>query len=110
MAPIVVHFRWYRTGHPIALFPYEAVTKNPRVCMSYMKVGKHGPAPYNAELLQNTQPADIDNHHVKALIKELESIGYVLDIRKRAPPVNTAYARRYNTIMDEFRRADEKTS
>lgn len=68
-----------------------------------MSLGQHAPAIYNAEALRNTKPADLDDPRVKELIRELQSLGYNLDIRKRAPPVNKAYARRYNAILGQYR-------
>lgn len=62
----------------IALFPYEIETKQGYVS-SYMHVGQHSSA--SLDIIQDTvlaQPSEYAD-----LQKELEGIGYVLDIRKR---------------------------
>lgn len=65
-------------GEVIALFPYEIADKAGNIT-SYMHVGQHSAA--SLEIIGNTVPALPDEY--ADLQKELEGIGYNLDIRKR---------------------------
>lgn len=73
-----VIFRRFKDGEIIALFPYEIVTKRGEI-QSYMHIGQHGGADpfiiHETKLASPIEYADLQ--------RELESIGYVLDIKKR---------------------------
>ena len=79
-----VIFRRFRSGNKevIALFPYDIETQDYK-CNSYMHVGQHGAADYSG-LLSTTKPASIEEEDVKDLMAELQGIGYVLKVVKRA--------------------------
>jgi hypothetical protein len=63
----------------IALFPEVQGDMSHAYCGSYMHIGQHGAAAYG--LIAETKPATPKEY--AALQSELESIGYVLEIRKR---------------------------
>lgn len=73
----LVIFRKFRGGDVIALFPAELVGDHGH-CSSYMHVGQHGAANY-IRLLTTTVLAAPQEY--KTLKKELESLGYNLDVR-----------------------------
>ena len=76
--PETVVFRKFRNGEILALFPNDV---DPRgYCNSYQRVGQHGDADYSG-CIAITKPATPDEY--AGLKEELESIGYVLKIRKR---------------------------
>jgi hypothetical protein len=79
----VVFRRWPRSqgGQVLALFPEEPSDFQAFYCMSYERVGQHGAADY-VRCLAVTKPATPNEYD--SLKKELESLGYVLDVRKRA--------------------------
>ena len=78
-----VIFREWKIGcEIIALFPEIAVDTIGYNCQSYMHVGQHGAANLMA-VLSDTKPANLEDGAVKNLIKELEYIGYNLEIIKR---------------------------
>lgn len=81
-----VIFRRFRSGNKevIALFPYDIQTQD-YSCGSYMHVGQHGAANYQA-LLSTTRLANPEDADVKALKKELESYpyNYRFNVVKRA--------------------------
>lgn len=72
------HPNYSKGGEVIALFPYEIADKSGNIT-SYMHVGQHGAA--SPLIFGDTLPATHDEY--KALQKELESIGYELDIKRR---------------------------
>lgn len=74
-------FRIYPDGQTIALFPYEPWNHRGDVT-SYMHIGQHGAADY-AGVIQDTKPATPEQY--APLQRELESIGYNLQILKRRP-------------------------
>ena len=77
-----VIFRQWKIGcEIIALFPEICGDTTGYLCMSYMRVGQHGAASPN--LIKDTKPANLEDGVVKKLIKELEDIGYNLEIIKR---------------------------
>lgn len=76
--PTVVVFCRFKDGDIIALFPYEIVTKDGAV-QSYMHVGQHSGA--DPHLVDVTQPATAEQYG--GLKRTLESMGYVLDVKKR---------------------------
>jgi len=92
-AKTVTHFRRFREGDLIALFPYEAATRDARMCVSYQFMGEHGPADYEG-ILKITRPVKSRHPDAIELAKRLRSRGYVLDIRDRAPSSYEAYRQR----------------
>lgn len=73
----VVVFRQYSNGEIIALFP-EIEYSAQGYCESYMHIGQHGSADYKG-CIKSTSPAK----DFSKLQKELENIGYNLEIRVR---------------------------
>ena len=74
-----VIFRQFKTGEIIALFPALPGTNDPNTCESYMHVGQHSSA--DTDLVQSTKPAKKEKY--QSLKRELESIGYKLEAKKR---------------------------
>lgn len=74
-----VVFRKYQGGDIVALFPDEKWDTIGNI-MSYEHIGQHGAAAYNW-VIKITAPAKPKEY--APLKRELESIGYNLDIRKR---------------------------
>jgi len=74
----IVVFRKFKEGDIIALFPAIPNTEN--TCLSYLHIGQHGGANYSHCIRATTPatPAEYDS-----LRRELEQIGYSLEIRKR---------------------------
>jgi predicted NAD/FAD-binding protein len=79
MKKIKVVFRVFRGGEVIALFPQLLGDRNHWTCESYMHHGQHGSA--DVALTHVTKLATPEQ--CAPLERELESIGYVLDVRKR---------------------------
>jgi hypothetical protein len=75
-------FRKFKEGDILALFPGEQYSRYDGSIMSYQHVGQHGAADYNG-MIATTRPATPTEY--EPLRKELESIGYKLDIRTRRP-------------------------
>ena len=75
----IVVFRKFKEGDILALFPAERGDNNWAVS-SYMHVGQHGAADYTG-CIRLTKPATPEEY--APLKRELESIGYVLDVKKR---------------------------
>lgn len=71
-----VIFRVFPEGDVIAFFPKEL--NGGLFCDSYQHVGQHGDA--SLELIEGLRPATKAEY--KALKRELESIGYVLNIKE----------------------------
>ena len=75
MATTKVIFRKFKSGiakgEIIALFPYDLW--NERECASYMHVGQHSGADYNA-MMMSTKPAKPEEY--QELYNELVEIGY----------------------------------
>ena len=72
-----VIFRKFPNGDILALFPEIQITN---FCSSYMHIGQHGGADYQA-CISITKPAAPDEY--ANLASELSSIGYDLQIRQR---------------------------
>lgn len=87
-----VIFRKFPEGDVIAFFPDLPVTNDPGAMLSYQHIGQHGAAFYPLD----TKPANSDEY--VALYVELESIGYDLEIRKRATYQN--YLNRFDVIKN----------
>jgi len=82
MEKTLVVFRVFRDGGDVlALFPEEPGDCSGRTCSSYQHVGQHGGADYLV-CMSMSRPARPEEY--ADLARELECIGYVLDIRKRA--------------------------
>ena len=73
-----VIFRKFKDGDIIALFPEIAGDMNPSTMMSYQHVGQHGAA----DCIESTKLADPEEY--EDLKKELETVGYVLKVCKKA--------------------------
>ena len=82
-AEVVVVFRFDkgRDGSVFALFPEEPGDTTGRYCSCYQHIGQHSSADYYG-CIQNSRPAK--PHEYADLAKELERIGYVLKVRRRA--------------------------
>jgi hypothetical protein len=79
-APTKVIFRtWRTTGEVIALFPEIPHDRHGHHCESYMHVGQHSGA--SPDLSDYTRPSTPDE--IAPLRRELERIGYVLDVRRK---------------------------
>ena len=72
-----VIFRIFRDGEVIALFP--EIEENAGCILSYMHIGQHGAA--SRDIVTDTKLATVEQY--APLYKELQSIGYHLQIRKR---------------------------
>jgi hypothetical protein len=83
----IVIFRKIR-GEVIALFPTEPGTSDPRTCWSYTHTGQHGAACASGHGWPLAAPAEF-----APLKRELESLGYVLDVRTRSCPAYAATRR-----------------
>ena len=73
------------TPEVIALLPALAATRNPGECLSYCHYGQHGAATASGHGWKLATPEEY-----APLARELESLGYELDIKTRSCP---AYAR-----------------
>lgn len=73
---IKVVFRVYPDGELLALFPED--DEGNGHCSSYQHIGQHGGADYSG-CIKSTKPAK----DFSKLQKELESLGYNLDIKKK---------------------------
>lgn len=78
----VVFRKFKDTGDIIALFPYSYfyILGIGDTCESYMHVGQHSDANYSF-VLAITKPAKESEYN--ALLRELESIGYNLQVIKK---------------------------
>jgi hypothetical protein len=79
----IVIFRKYPDDEVIALFPEIPADNQGLLCLSYMHVGQHGHADCSI-VSRETRPASPSEY--APLKKELESIGYVLEVRERITP------------------------
>lgn len=80
MTKTITVFRTFTdSGGVIALFPEVPATANGEFCSSYMHVGQHGAA--YSHLHANSRPSTPEE--IAPLKKELESIGYIIEERKR---------------------------
>lgn len=95
MKTIVIFRRFKDTGEIIALFPEIPATSNPAHLDSYMHVGQHGAA-HHGVIHDGTHPVH-DPADYADLKRELESIGYTLDIRKKFP--SGSYATRREALQ-----------
>lgn len=80
MYDFVIFRKFRRGGDIIAYFPEIQATMSKAECMSYMHIGQHGAASYDC-IHTLTKPATPKEY--ADLKKELEDIGYKLEIRKR---------------------------
>jgi len=74
-----VIFRRFKCGQIVAIFPYEAWDRNGLYCTSYMHEGQHGAAGYNLNGCTTLAKPD----EFADLKRELESIGYNLEVKSR---------------------------
>ena len=74
-----VIFRKYKEGDVIALFPEIADSPDPSYCSSYQHIGQHGAA--DPLIINETKRAT--PKEFAALKKELESLGYNLQVISR---------------------------
>ena len=68
-------------GDVIALFPELDAGRGH--CLSYMRIGQHGQA--SRTLTRDTKPAHMGEPDTAALVRELTSLGYDLQIVARMP-------------------------
>lgn len=77
---VVVVFRKYPKGDILAVFPEIPADHWGKECMAYANLGQHGSA--DAEhVTRATKPAKPSEY--KDLKRELESIGYIVDVRQK---------------------------
>ena len=85
----VVFRKWRkREGEGIiALFPEIPADLSGYLCQSYQHVGQHGAASYDKLVsVQNAPTVPATPEEYADLKEELESIGYVLEVRRRCTP------------------------
>lgn len=75
----VIFRYWPKAGDVIALFPALAGDNDPGTCSSYQTIGQHGAA--SVRLMAETKAASAEQF--APLAKELERIGYKLQIASR---------------------------
>lgn len=102
----VVLFRRNEGGTALALMPFYPITPNPNMVAYYSIPGRLQLDDYRL-LMRDTKPAKLSEPDVAALAKELESIGYRLDVRTRAPE---AYAKRKAALEAMDRRSDARAA
>ena len=94
--PVPVIFRTVKTGQHKgtvdAFFPTLAGTRDPLTCTVYTRVGQHCTG--SRDYYRDTSPATVEES--APLARELESLGYVLEVRKRWTPEFDAI--RFNTL------------
>jgi len=78
--PTPVLFRTWPDGVVDAFFPTEPGTPDPSTCEVYSHIGQHSSGNLIA-CIARTRPATPDEY--ADLKRELEGIGYILDIRHR---------------------------
>lgn len=76
---MITIFRKFPNGSIIALFPTEPADQCREHCSSYQHTGQHGAA--SVDLSHVTTPAA--PHEYEALLTELKSIGYDVEVRTR---------------------------
>lgn len=106
MATTKVIFRKFKSGiakgEIIALFPYDLW--NERECASYMHVGQHSGADYNA-MMMSTKPAKPEEY--QELYNELIKIGYpeLQVVQKRTAKGIKEERERYAKLLETLERA-----
>lgn len=93
---VVVLFRKYPEGDILAIFPEIPADRFGYECTVYQHLGQHGGGDCQG-MMQATKPAKPSEY--KALKRELESIGYELEVRERITP------KMREKRMDEARRS-----
>lgn len=78
----VIFRKWKTNGDIIALFPEVPADNIGNLCSSYEHIGQHGGADYNLVVFYKTKPATPEEY--ADLKKELETLGYCLEVRQRA--------------------------
>lgn len=79
-----VIFRYFK-GEVFAFFPGIAANANPDFCLCYAYGGRHGPAHYYGGI-RGSRPAKYVEY--VSLERELERLGYALEIVTRATPAD----------------------
>lgn len=79
---VTVFRRFRKGGDVLALFPL--LPEGRGLCLSYAHIGQHGAADF-AGVVRASTPADPDSDDVRALARELASIGYRLRVVRRSP-------------------------
>lgn len=70
-------------GDVVALFPVLPGTNDPNTCLAYEHIGQHSTADYAYVVGKLSRPALPCEY--RDLKRELENVGYNLDIRRRSP-------------------------
>lgn len=70
-------FRVFPENDIIAIFPEETADQKGNL-MSYQTIGQHGAC--SPDLIKELPAADPTGSNYKKLVRELESIGYILEI------------------------------
>ena len=90
-----VTFRQYLDGQIIALFPHEVCDHHGNIT-SYMHLGQHSGADYGGVLMCTKPVKDIKEYN--DLYRELESLGYDLNVIKR---------RNYSKYLTEYHKVNK---
>lgn len=85
-----VIFMKFHNDEVIAIFPYIVGDMNPGTCQSYMHFGQHGACDPHG-IVHGTSPCLPDEY--ADLKKELEQIGYELEVISKIPQRNAYEAR-----------------
>jgi hypothetical protein len=64
-------------------------------------MGQSGSADYTIDFLKTTSPANPEDPDVKALIDELEDIGFILETQTRAPTLTVAESIRASKLSSQ---------
>jgi hypothetical protein len=96
----IVIFRKYPKGDILAIFPEIPADRWGTECMAYQHIGQHGGGDCNL-MMRATKPAKVSEY--KDLKRELEMIGYVLDVRERTTPEMKAH--RQDEAQAEWQRS-----
>jgi len=81
--PTRMIFRTFKDGEVIALMPEIPHDRMGYYCQSYMHVGQHGAASTGL-IAAHTKPSTLEER--RPLMRELVSIGYIIELRKRETP------------------------
>jgi hypothetical protein len=80
ITPVVFRRFYTKDSEVIALFPYEPGTCDPATCANYMHTGQHGHGEANIPFTKPARPEEYAE-----LKRELERIGYSLQVLRRFP-------------------------
>jgi hypothetical protein len=87
----VIFRKWRKEGGVLALFPEIPADIQGNHCQSYEAIGQHGAADYDL-CIRRTRPASPGEY--QDLKKELEKIGYQLEVVERITPAMIEARRR----------------